>query len=87
MTKFRDLPIGETFDFVSPDRMMNSFYKRCTKISARRYRDDTGTMHRVGSINAAVYHIGSEHDAAMVELAATFAAQDSMPKLRTVGEG
>lgn len=57
MSKFRDLAIGDSFDFVSPDRMLNSFYRKCRKISARRYRDDSYTVHSVGSIGAEVYHV------------------------------
>ena len=57
--KFRDLPIGEEFDFVGPVRMFNSFYKRCTKRSARTYVDEDGVVHRVGSINANVFNVGS----------------------------
>jgi hypothetical protein len=55
--KFRDLQVGDTFDFVSPNTSFNSFYLRCTKVSARRYRDEDGHFHQVGSINAVVYHV------------------------------
>ena len=55
--KFRDLSIFATFDWIDPNSRNNSFYLRCTKISGRWYQDENGTKHRVGSINAAVYHV------------------------------
>ena len=55
--KFRDLSIGDTFDFISPNQMLNSFYLRCTKTSTRTYTDEEETRHRVGSINAEVYNV------------------------------
>lgn len=55
--KFRDLSIGDSFDFIGPDRRYNSFYLRCRKISTRKYRDERGTEHQVGSINASVFHV------------------------------
>ena len=55
--QFRDLNIGDTFDFISPDRIMNSFYLRCEKISQRKYKDETGVIHRVGTINCYVYNV------------------------------
>lgn len=55
---FQDLANGDTFDFVSPNLSLNSFSERCVKLSARRYRSlETGLVHRVGSINANVYHV------------------------------
>ncbi len=61
--KFRDLKIGDTFDFIGPDRAMNSFYRRCRKISARRYRDDVGVLeYKVGSINCDVYHVNEPEE-------------------------
>ena len=59
MTKFRDVMIGEWFDFIGENRMLVSFWKRCKKISARLYEDEDGMLHRVGSINAKVYHTSS----------------------------
>jgi hypothetical protein len=53
MTKFRDICQGQLFDFILPDRY-NSFFLTCTKISPRKYRDEKGTIHRVGSINCEV---------------------------------
>lgn len=36
---FRDLATGDTFDFVNMSQpMMNSFYRRCVKISTRKYQ-------------------------------------------------
>jgi hypothetical protein len=66
--KFRDLAIGQTFDFISPNRMLNSFYSTCEKTSARKYRwknplkcslsPQEYLETRVGSIDAEVYHVG-----------------------------
>lgn len=61
MTKFRDLNIGDTFDFVSPRVGFNSYFSRCRKTSTRCYvaiegEDEPRTM-RVGSINAEVFHV------------------------------
>jgi hypothetical protein len=53
--RFKDLAIGETFDWIGGEAP--SFFKRCTKISPRRYRDGDGQDHRVGSIFANVYHL------------------------------
>lgn len=54
--KFRELSVGQTFDWIAPDPTRTSFYLRCTKITARKYRDERGDTHEVGTINAAVYH-------------------------------
>ena len=54
--KFRDLQIGDTFDFISPNVGYNSFFERCTKISTRKYRGDK-FEYEVGSINVEVYHV------------------------------
>jgi hypothetical protein len=55
--RFRDLAVGQTFDFIEDSSINNSFYDQCVKISARRYRSHTGTVYTVGSINAKVYHV------------------------------
>ncbi len=60
--KFRDLKIGDTFDFISPDRMLNSFYERCRKVSARCYRDDKRNRYEVGTINCDVYHVNEPEE-------------------------
>jgi hypothetical protein len=57
MKTFKQLRIGQWFDFVGPNHMMNSFHKRCQKVSARRYLDEDGIMHNVGSISARVYNV------------------------------
>ena len=68
--KFRDLNVGDTFDFIDDKHMMlTSFYKRCVKTGPRTY----GTVHdepqdrldrvvglspyRVGSVSAEVFHV------------------------------
>jgi hypothetical protein len=59
--RFRDLSIGDSFDFISGNPLMDSFYGRCTKTSARTYEWPSlcGKVYRVkvGSINALVYHV------------------------------
>ncbi len=55
--RFRDLAIGQSFEWIEPGGYYNSFYLSCVKTSARGYRDSMGTDHRVGSINAHVYHV------------------------------
>lgn len=55
--KYRDLAVGDTFDWINPDAAFNSFFLRCTKTSEREYIDENGMDHRVGSINAPVFHV------------------------------
>lgn len=60
---FAQLSIGDTFDWVNMSQpMMNSFYRRCEKISTRKYRAITEPkdVYRVGSISARVYHVEGE---------------------------
>ena len=62
MTKFRDLSIGQEFDFIDDENpMYNSFYTRCVKTGARKYESaegaGVGVSYTVGSINAKVYHV------------------------------
>jgi hypothetical protein len=57
LTTFKTLTIGQTFDFISPNRIMNSFYARCIKVSERCYEDEDGRRYRVGSTSAGVYHV------------------------------
>ncbi len=59
---FKDLIIGQSFDFIddaAKDSTTNSFFKRCTKTSARKYTAD-GLIHKVGTINCSVYHVGRQ---------------------------
>lgn len=58
--EFRDLKIGQSFDFLN-DAMprYNSFFKRCTKTGFSTYEDEDGDRHRVGTIKANVYHVGT----------------------------
>jgi hypothetical protein len=63
VTLFRDIPIGAQFDFIAPGSLRNSFYNRCTKISARKY----SYLHnkaqplscRVGTVKARVYNVSA----------------------------
>ena len=57
---FRDLNIGQTFDFIGPNLCHNSFWKRCRKISSREYREIdplSEIVHRVGSTCAKIFHV------------------------------
>ena len=57
MLKFNQLPIGATFDFISPNTGFNSFFDRCEKISQRKYKSlVSGTEYQVGSVQANTYH-------------------------------
>jgi hypothetical protein len=65
--KFRELAIGQTFDFIGPDRY-NSFYEPCKKISTRKYKYPTGKpkpfdfyIASVGSLDAEVFNVGREY--------------------------
>ena len=58
--EFKDVKINEGFDFVGPDRVINSFFKRVWKVSARRYVDGEGRYYRVGTVHAKVYHADRE---------------------------
>ena len=61
--QFRSLAVGDVFDWIkdgpysSLGSVYNSFWMRCTKTSSRKYRDETGQSHSVGTIDAAVYHV------------------------------
>jgi len=73
-TLFRDLAIGDQFDFVDDRRpSFNSFFHRCTKVSARKYswfvrdwaNDDRRLKlieSRVGTINVEVFHVTEENN-------------------------
>lgn len=57
---FARLAIGDTFDFINMAQpMMNSFYRRCIKISVRKYQaiHAPRTVYSVGSVSARVYHV------------------------------
>jgi hypothetical protein len=62
MTMFRDLPIGQTFDFIGPFGHANSFYARCVKVSNRKYAEVARpeVVYTVGTIKVQVYHVGEE---------------------------
>lgn len=62
ITRFRDLVIGDEFDFIPPAGK-TSFYNRCVKISDRCYRYATnGSLLQatVGTVNVKVYHVISK---------------------------
>jgi len=67
-TRFRDLAVGQTFDFNrGADRADDaSFFRRCRKEGSRAYsyteHSPDGTTHdrlitQIGSISALVYHV------------------------------
>jgi hypothetical protein len=61
-TLFRDLQVGDSFDFIGQVRRFGSFYERCTKVAPRTYTWFHPERHgvirsRVGSINCKVYHV------------------------------
>jgi hypothetical protein len=61
-TRFRDLRIGDSFDFIGPEARFNSFYERCTKVTTRSYEwfhpeRHTNLRSEVGTINCKVYHV------------------------------
>ena len=59
MTKFRDVKIGQAFDFINDaEPQLTSFWHRCIKTGARTYENLTGVKYRIGSVNAKVYHVG-----------------------------
>lgn len=75
--RFGDLHIGDTFDFISPNHSMNSFFLLCTKTGPRTYSwIDRGhkLSSRVGSLNVKVYHVNeSGHQHVLFPTAETFA--------------
>jgi hypothetical protein len=55
--KFKDLEIGQLFDWIDDVRRDDHFYQLCWKVGKRTYADEHGTRHTVGSINANVFHV------------------------------
>jgi len=59
--RFRDLAIGQTFDFIDPQAgTKNSFFHRCRKISNRSYRtaEDAGApIMRIGTVACRVFNV------------------------------
>lgn len=55
--KFKELKVGDSFDWISPNRIYNSFFLRCVKTGLNSYVDEDGKKHKVGSINAEVFHV------------------------------
>lgn len=62
-TKFSELAIGQSFDFVNDETRFNSFFDRCIKISNRKYRSiTTGIEYGIGSVKCKVYHVGESEN-------------------------
>ncbi len=59
---FKQLRVGQQFDFINDsNRMFNSFYHTCKKVSTRKYSYQTPDAEHticVGSINVEVFHVG-----------------------------
>lgn len=59
--RFEDLAIGQTFDWIGDERSAftrNSYFKRCIKVSARKYESIDGKdKMTVGSVKARVFHV------------------------------
>lgn len=55
--RFRELGIGDTFDWIEEGSPYNSFFLRCKKISPRRYVDTKGVTYQVRTINVEVFHV------------------------------
>jgi hypothetical protein len=70
MTTFRELAIGDTFDFIGPVPhggecrcKYHSFFDRCAKVSSRSYKSlDSGMKMTVGTINVEVYNVSNPSD-------------------------
>jgi hypothetical protein len=74
--KFKDLQVGETFDFVSPKPELNSFTDRCVKMGKRQYGSlkqnkakpvqmfgyDIYAVYNIGTTNAEVYNVGENRE-------------------------
>ncbi|MER9833395.1 hypothetical protein NKJ28_00260 [Mesorhizobium sp. M0145] len=57
MPKFRDLAIGQAFDWIG-SAGNNSFFEQCRKISTRKYVGlQNGRAYTVGTINAEVFNV------------------------------
>jgi hypothetical protein len=60
--RFKELAIGQQFDFIDDSSLTNSFFYRCVKTGKRTYETVdhiTGNIphkHEVGTINVKVYH-------------------------------
>lgn len=62
--RFKDLAIGQRFDFIAPKSEQsafsyNSFFDRCVKTGGRKYRSIDRKMPamNIGTINCRVYHV------------------------------
>ena len=58
MIRFRELKVGDQFDFISPNRIVNSYFERCVKISPRCYTAvGAVVVMRVGTVDVDVHHV------------------------------
>jgi len=55
MKHFGELAVGQTFDWVGPNRF-NSFFAPCRKTAKRAYTDGQ-FYYKVGSLKAEVFHV------------------------------
>jgi hypothetical protein len=54
--KFNNVNVGEVFFWINPQNSL--FYKRCIKISTRRYQDSDGIIYRIRRGAGNVYRPG-----------------------------
>lgn len=56
---FANLAIGDTFDFIDPNSLRNSYFARCVKTSIRKYAEleNRSKTYTVGTVNARVFHV------------------------------
>lgn len=64
MTTFKQLSVGDTFDFIDPSKpSRNSFFERCVKTGPRTYEcaeDEAKARYgkmRVGTVNVEVFNV------------------------------
>lgn len=55
--EFKDLKVGQTFDFIHPTPGTSSFFLRVKKTGKKTYEDEHGGKYRVGSVKAKVFHV------------------------------
>jgi hypothetical protein len=57
MFTFKELLIGQSFDWIDELNTNNQFRLRCRKISPHRYEDSLGRIYRVSSKKVRVFHV------------------------------
>ena len=71
--QFKDVKVGQTFDFVKPDTFQNSFFNPCVKVGPRHYAylmRGVRCLNRIGTSKCVVYNVGKyDADTEIVSLA------------------